>query len=120
MHPHTEELLHHLDTTREILSAAVDSVPSALRETRPAPDRWSVANVLEHLGRVEEQLTRLLTKRLAESRDAGAMSPTTRASSVLESIDHRQLLDRTRRITAGERVLPSGTLDSSAALAALA
>jgi len=119
MHPRTEELLRHLDTTRGTLCAAVDTVPSALRETRPAPDRWSVANVLEHLTRVEEQITRLLAKRLADSRDAGALPPETRSSPILESIDHRLLLDRTRRITAGERVFPTGTMDSAAALAAL-
>jgi hypothetical protein len=119
MHPRTEELLRHLDTTRGILSAAVDTVPSALRETQPAPDRWSVANVLEHLTRVEEQITRLLAKRLADSRDAGALPPETRSSSVLESIDQRLLLDRTRRITSNERSLPTGTMDSAAAMAAL-
>jgi len=119
MHPRTEELLRHLDTTRGILSAAVDAVPSALRETRPASDRWSVANVLEHLTRVEEQLTRLLAKRLGEARDAGALPPDTRSPSGLESIDHHLLLDRTRRIVASERVFPTGTMESAAAVAAL-
>ena len=64
MHPRTEELLTHLEETRAALHAAVDAVPSSLRETRPAADRWSVAEVLEHLGRVEEQITRLLTAKL--------------------------------------------------------
>jgi hypothetical protein len=49
MHPRTEELLGQLDESRGVLRAAVDSVPSSLHETRPGPDRWSVADVLEHL-----------------------------------------------------------------------
>lgn len=118
MHPRTEELLRHLDTNRDVLSAAVTAVPATLREIRPAPDRWSVANVLEHLTRVEEQLTRLLSHRLAEARAAGALPPETRSSSVLESIDLGRILDRTSRVAASERVHPGG-MESAAALAGL-
>jgi hypothetical protein len=119
MHPRTEELLQHLEASRGILSAAVDAIPAALRETRPAPDRWSVANVLEHLARVEEQITRLLAKRLAQARDAGALTPESRSSSVLEPDRQRALLDRRRRITANERSHPVESMSTSAALAAL-
>jgi hypothetical protein len=119
MHPRTEELLQHLDTNRRILRAAVDSVPAALRETPPAPDRWSVANVLEHLSRVEAGLTRLLAKRLGDARDAGLLAPETRTSPALVSVDHQTLLDRTRRITASERVLPVDGMDAATAFAAL-
>jgi len=119
MHPRTEALLQYLETNRAVLRAAVDPVPAALRETRPAPGRWSVANVLEHLARVEEQITRLLAKRLAEARDAGALPPETRSSPVLEPAHQSALLDRRRRITASERSHPVDAMDASAALAAL-
>jgi len=65
MHPRTEELLRHLDANRAVLHAAVDAVPPALRERKPGPDRWSVAETLEHLSRVEEGITRLLALRLS-------------------------------------------------------
>ncbi len=118
MHPRTEELLRHLEENRAALHAAVDAVPSPLREMRPAADRWSVAEVLEHLGRVEEQLTRLLAARLAEARMTGALGPERESGRVTDSLD-RFVLDRRRRITAGDRVLPRGEMDSAMALAAL-
>src|SRR5262252_7239333 len=102
MHPRTEELLMHLEENRTALHAAVDAVPSSLRETRPAPGRWSVAEVLEHLGRVEEQLTRLLAARLADARLTGALGPERDSGRVTGSLD-ALLLDRRRRITAGDR-----------------
>jgi len=119
MHPRTEELLRHLDANRVGLRAAVDDVPPSLRNTRPAPDVWSVAEVLEHLTRVEEQLTRLLQSKLSEASTAGALGPEPDTSSVVDPAAHRLLLDRQRRITAGPRVLPRGEMDAATALAAL-
>jgi hypothetical protein len=118
MHPRTEELLRHLEATRGTLREAVDAVPPDRRESRPHPDRWSVAEVLEHLGAVERRVTQLFTTRLAEARAAG-LEPERDTSSIVATIDHRVLLDRSRRITAGEHVLPRGELDSSAAWTAL-
>ena len=117
MHPRTEEILRHLDANRVVLRAAVDAVPVALRETRPDPDRWSVAEVLEHLGRVEEGLTRLLSLRLAEH--AATLVPETETSSVVSRLDHARIIDRSYRVTAGERVVPRGEMDSATALASL-
>jgi len=118
MHPRTEELLNHLEVNRAALHAAVDAVPSSLRATRPAADRWSVAEVLEHLGRVEEQLTRLLAAKLAEARLKGALGPEGESGPVIDS-RWNLLLDRRRRITAGDRVLPGGAMDAATALATL-
>ena len=119
MHPRTEELLHHLDENRAALRAAVETVPASLRETRPAADRWSVAEVLEHLTRVEDGVTRLLASKLAEARMTGALEPERETSPVIDTVPRALLLDRTRRITAGDRVLPRGDLNSMSGLAAL-
>ena len=118
MHPRTEELLSYLEESRAVLHAAVDAVPSSLRETRPAADRWSVAEVLEHLGRVEEQLTRLLAAKLVEARLTGALGPEPESGPIVDSLKDL-LLDRRRRITAGDRVLPRGEMDAATALATL-
>ena len=119
MHPRTEELLRHLDANRVVLREAIADVPPPLRETRPAPDRWSVAEVLEHLARIEEQLTRLLSAKLSEAQSTGALGTESETSSVVDPRVHRAVLDRERRIIAGDRVLPRGELDSAAALVAL-
>ena len=112
-------MLRHLDENRVVLRAAVDGVPRNLRETRPAPDRWSVAEVLEHLTRVETGLTRLLAKRLSEADAASAFQPDAETSSVVATINNELLVDRRHRITAGERVVPTGELTSDMAWAAL-
>lgn len=117
MHPHTDEMLRHLDANRADLRAAVDGVPPDLHHTQPGSDRWSVAHVLEHLARVEQQLTRLLSMRLSEQ--AATLKPTADASSIRARLDHDLILDRSRRVTAGERVVPRGEMDSATALAAL-
>jgi hypothetical protein len=119
MHPRTEELLRHLDANRAVLRAAVDAVPPSLRETRPTPDAWSVAEVLEHLTRVEEQLTRLLSSKLSEAHAAGALPPEADTGPVVDAKTHRAVLDRRRRVTAMDRVLPRGELSAAGALAAL-
>ena len=119
MHPRTEEMLRHLDENRAVLRAAVDGVPRNVRETRPAPDRWSVAEVLEHLTRVETGLTRLLTKRLAEADASTTFLPDAETSSVVSTINNELLVDRRYKITAGERVVPTGDLSSEAAWTAL-
>jgi hypothetical protein len=119
MHPRTEEMLRHLAENRAVLRAAVDGVPRNLRETRPAPDRWSVAEVLEHLTRVETGLTRLLTKRLADADASSAFLPDAETSSVVATIDNELLVDRRRKITAGERVVPTGEMSSDAGWTAL-
>lgn len=119
MHPRTEELLRHLDTNRAVLCAAVDGVPSSLRETRPHPTGWSVAEVLEHLAQVEEQITRLLTAKLSEARSAGALEPEREVGPVLDTNDHEITTNRARRITTGERLVPRGEMDSATALVAL-
>ena len=128
MDSRTTELLDHLDRTRRALRDAVDRVPPALRERRPEPDRWSVAEVLEHLSLVERRMTAMLRARLdADRAIAGGPASSGPASgaaargtaSVVGSIDAARLLDRTRRREAREGLRPEGTLGADGALAAL-
>lgn len=119
MHPRTDEMLRHLDANRVVLRASVDDVPPHFRETRPSADRWSVAEVLEHLVRVEEALTRLLGTKIAEARAAGLLEAERDASPIAGLLDHGAVVDRRRTVTAGERVMPRGDMNSATALAAL-
>src|SRR5690242_6418722 len=99
MHSRTQELLQHLDAQHERLRAAVESVPRARREVKPTAERWSVAEVLEHLSIVETRIERVFTKRLDEARAAG-LGREQDSSPVVGTIDMDRLVDRTRRITA--------------------
>jgi len=117
MHPRTEELLRHLDVQHERLRQAVEDVPRQRREVKPSSERWSVAEVIEHLSIVETRIERVFTKKLTEARAAG-LGRELDASPVVGTIDMDRLLDRTRRISSNEATLPTGTLDAERAWAA--
>lgn len=94
-------------------------MPRELRGVTPAPGRWSVAEVLEHLALVESSIAKLIAKRGAEGREAG-VGPETQTRTVLYTLDSARVLDRREPTTAHERVSPrGGLLDADAAWAAL-
>jgi hypothetical protein len=113
--PPTLELLQHLERNRAVLRQALEEAPPELRERRPAPDRWSVAEVLEHLAIVERQISKLLDRGLRTALASGPLPAGSDASPVLPTIDAQRLLDRGRRLEAGERVRPSQGLTAAAA-----
>lgn len=118
MHPRLVELVDYIEQERADLQAAVQLVPPELRRTRPRADRWSVAEILEHLGTVQHGVLRLFQKRLAEAHAAG-LGAELDSSPVLPRIDRRRLMDRSMPIVAPERSRPSGTMDAESAWAAL-
>ena len=118
MHPRTEELLRHLDTQHERFRAAVESVPREQREVKASPDRWSVAEIIEHLSIVERRIERVFSTKLVAARESG-LGGERDQSPVVGTIDMDRLLDRSRKITAVEAALPTGTLKADAAWAAL-
>ena len=69
MHPRIAEVLTYLDTNRAALERTLKEVPPASRERRPASERWSVAEVIQHLALVEGRITELLASRIEEELD---------------------------------------------------
>lgn len=114
MQPRLHELITYLDATRAELAAAVAAVPDLQRERRPEPDRWSVAEVLEHLAIVEGGIAKLLGRQIDAARVAG-LGPETQSSSVVTTLPLDRLRDRSAPIAAPERVVPKGELSSAAA-----
>jgi uncharacterized damage-inducible protein DinB len=87
-------------------------------QRRPADDRWSVAEILEHLAYVERALAKH-SARLLDEAQAQGLGPDPEADSVLHSLDRFGVATRQGRITAGERVSPKGALQPDEALAIL-
>ena len=114
MHPRTEELLEYLNTQHERIRVAVDRVPRAQRERKVVPDGWSIAEVLEHLSIVERRIDRLFQSKIAEAR-ANGLGGERDQSPIVGTVDMDRVLDRTRRITAGEGALPKGNLSADEA-----
>jgi hypothetical protein len=119
MHVRIEELLAYLDTQRAAIEDAVAAAPAELRERRPAPDRGSVAEILDHLAIVNGGINDLLATQVASAREAG-LGAERETSPVIATFDPSPILDRSRRITTGERLQPRAGIDAGAAQAALA
>ena len=118
MHPRVQEVLEYLDTTRSDLSNAIEGVTPERRDERPAEDRWSVAEVLEHLNIIEGKVVQLVTGRIAAAKAEG-LGPEPETSPVLDSIDRSRIVDRTERRTAPDIVTPRSEIDATAAWSAL-
>jgi hypothetical protein len=118
MQPRTKELLDHLDACRADLRAAVESVPASLRDRHPEPDRWSVANVLEHLSIVEGRVARTLAEKIAAARAAG-LGEERDQSPILPTIDLARFVDRRNRIKGIAPIMPSAGMTADAAWSAL-
>ncbi len=101
------------------LLAAVAEVPEPVRELRPQPDEWSVAEVLEHLYRAERGIAKVIGQALEKAKVEG-LGPEWESGSLLGSLDRYGLPRRATRVPSPEFVLPRGKLTSAQALAALA
>lgn len=117
MHPRTREILDHLDASHADLQQAVRAVPVELRERRPAPEKWSTAEVVEHLALVEERIGAALAGPLASAASAGAEERET--SSVMTTLPVEKIVDRNSPLVAGESSLPKGGLSMQDAWDAL-
>ena len=118
MHPRIEELVSYLDRQRADLLRAASTLPRARWTEQPAPGRWSVAELLEHLQMVERGCAGVIAKRATEARAAGHPAETA-TSSTLDTPEPEDLLNRSKRLEAPARVAPTGKLSGEDALAAL-
>jgi hypothetical protein len=107
MHPRTQEILNCLDEEMTALRAAVETVPPDRRGDRPAPERWSVAEVLEHLAMVEAAVLKGCSRQLAAAREAGLPFEAD-TSSIIDAMPPARVANRDRLIVAPERLRPTG------------
>jgi hypothetical protein len=107
MHTRTEEILCCLDTELAGLRAAVDAVPVDRRGERPGPDRWSVAEVIEHLVMVERAVMKACSKQVAAARERG-LPAETETTSILHLLPPARVANRERQLIAPEMLRPKG------------
>lgn len=118
MHPRVQETLEYLDAQRAALRDAVELVPAAQRQRQPGPDRWSVAQVLQHLMLIETGIGKLVAK-LVNKAKADGLGPEIETSSILNTNEAAKIGDRTTRVTAPEFVRPQSGVDAVSAWSAL-
>ena len=108
IHPRLQELFAYLAIRRNALREAVDGVPEAVRSQKPEADRWSAAEVLEHLALVESRFTPILAERLNAARASG-LGAEQETGSIVGTFDQRAILDRGTKRQAPDVVRPQGT-----------
>jgi uncharacterized damage-inducible protein DinB len=65
------EIYEANDKARARLFRSVEHLPEAVQTFRPAPDKWSIAEILEHVSLVESSVLRLLHAVLRKADAAG-------------------------------------------------
>jgi len=117
-HPRLATLRSELQLRRAILRAAIDAFASEVYDVRPAAERWSIAEVIEHLARTEAGIA-VLVRRSASALRARAEEDAALAAPETARLDADLLVDRSRRLVAPDAVRPRGGLLFPAAWAAL-
>jgi len=97
-----DRMCRHLSQSRELLRQAVRGLSAEQRSFRPAADRWSVADCIEHLTVVENFTVKRIQQLLEQPPDG---QPDTDGKDQL-IMDH--VPARTRRVKGPEAVMPSG------------
>jgi hypothetical protein len=117
MHTHLTDVLSRLDRARAALRGAIDAVPPAMQRQRPAPDRWSAAEVLEHLTLVERIFGGRILKALEETR--AGLPPEGQSRVALPDPIEQRMADRVNKRQAPETAHPTGTVDIATGWTAL-
>lgn len=105
-------VLAELEENAARLRAALASVPDAAWAARPAPEAWSVAEVVEHLVLVEAGIGRLLAERLPAAPDDPDPAPDVMEARIRAAMANRVEI----RVKSPEPFVPTGRWPSPAAL----
>ncbi|MDD5544111.1 MAG: DinB family protein [Acidobacteriia bacterium] len=100
------ELSEYLSETRSALFRSVADVSPEMASFRPEPEAWSVAEIMDHLCRVERG-TNILLKRFVEQARTAGLNQEDATASVLSSLDSFQVVEAPVRAKAPDRVRPA-------------
>lgn len=98
-----EQALRYLTETRDGVAEAVKGLSDAQWKFKPAPDRWSVAEVVEHLAVIEDLVQGILAKM--------PQAPAAAADRDVRQVDEMIVAkaeDRSNKAKAPEAALPAG------------
>jgi len=101
------EALEYLAETRDGVLAAVEGLSEAQWRFKPAPDRWSVLEIVEHLAIVGSRVTKIL-ERLGQA----PVAPVDRDPTPIDAL-LKDALDRSRKFHAPSIVCPTGRLNAT-------
>jgi uncharacterized damage-inducible protein DinB len=100
-----ERGVQYLDQTRDGVVAAVKGLSEAQLKFKSAPDRWSVAETLEHIAKSEEFLLHHLTETVAKAPAGPAGRDTAKTDAAILAM----IPDRTHKAKAPAELVPTST-----------
>ncbi|HZF68726.1 MAG TPA: DinB family protein [Gemmatirosa sp.] len=112
-----DPVLALLDAERAHFLAQVARIPVARQSQRPTPDRWSAAEIVEHVASIDRGVAKILALRSAGPPAARAEEL---ADATLTPEKVARVRSRAERFEAPDRVRPTGMLTPEAALEHLA
>jgi uncharacterized damage-inducible protein DinB len=103
------EIYEHIDRTRVRLVAAVEHLSDEQQTFSPAPGRWSVAELVEHLSIVEGSVVGLLEKLLGKAEESSAAAAAA-PGLFADPVSIQEFVERSRaaKYEAPERIRPTG------------
>ena len=106
-----DSLLKHLDQTRQAFLSSISGLSDAQWTFKAGPDRWSIAEVAEHIAVSETTIRELVTEKIVKSPAVPREPNPVPDEKLLAS-----LLDRTSRFQAPEMLKPTNRWASRDAL----
>lgn len=112
------EIFDEIDGTRARLLQVVGEFDDEQHAFRPAPDRWSVAQLCDHLSKVEAQVVGLIGRVLAKAEESGAARA---AGAPFAPVSIEEFVEKARgvKLNAPEAVHPEEARPLAESLAAL-
>ncbi|HLG15750.1 MAG TPA: DinB family protein [Blastocatellia bacterium] len=101
------EILEAIEGTRSRIYERVEGLSDEQAKFRPSPEKWSVADLIEHLGMTEASLVVRISHVISEI-EAATAQPGARFQMKPFSLDELTARARNEKFTAPERVRPRG------------
>lgn len=103
-----EDVFRLNDVMSKKLRSVVEGISAEQAETRPSPDRWSVAEIVEHVAIVEGGIVRICSKLIGKAKAGEILSDGTFYLSP-EFISGSERIEA-MKLEAPERTHPKGTV----------
>ena len=99
-------LVEHLERTRAAFLGSIDGLSEEQWAWKPAPDRWSVAEVAEHITAAETMLRGLVTDQVLKAPASAELLAKTQGH---DQVVLQRIPDRSAPVQAPESLQPKGT-----------
>ena len=103
-----ERALKHLQSTKQSILDATRGLSEAQWNFKPAPDRWSVAEVVEHIAAAEDMLFGLITEQVMKA----PPRPEGEDVKAIDDLVLSRVPDRTNKAQAPEPLKPTNRYGS--------